>query len=50
MSSSVNLADDVREYHDPPDQVQEKIDQLMELIRESKHMVIFTGAGVSTSA
>ncbi|CAG8531312.1 2354_t:CDS:2 [Acaulospora morrowiae] len=50
MSSSVILPDDIREYHDPPEQVQEKIEQLMELIRNSKHMVIFTGAGVSTSA
>ena len=35
---------------DPPDKVREKISVLCDLIRSSQHMVVHTGAGVSTAA
>jgi len=44
------LAEDTKEIFDDADEVKEKVKQLAELIRNSKHMVAFTGAGVSTSA
>ncbi|CAG8442815.1 1831_t:CDS:2 [Diversispora eburnea] len=50
MSASIKLPDDIKEYIDPIDQVQKKIRKLAELIRNSNHVVMFTGAGVSTSA
>ncbi|GAB4845947.1 ditrans,polycis-polyprenyl diphosphate synthase [Ancistrocladus abbreviatus] len=37
------------EYFDPPHVLQEKIEQLSMMIRKSKHLVVFTGAGISTS-
>merc|ERR1719231_2015316 len=37
-------------HYDPPEALGKKVDQLAQLIRESKHTVIFTGAGISTSA
>eukprot|EP01105_Mastigella_eilhardi_P007200 TRINITY_DN1869_c0_g1_i3.p1 TRINITY_DN1869_c0_g1~~TRINITY_DN1869_c0_g1_i3.p1 ORF type:complete len:573 (+),score=89.80 TRINITY_DN1869_c0_g1_i3:50-1768(+) len=40
----------MQERYDPPDVLSCKIDQLVALIRRSKHFVAFTGAGISTSA
>ena len=40
----------VKERYDPEDILQEKLDRLAHLVRNSKHLVAFTGAGVSTSA
>ncbi|PKA46333.1 NAD-dependent protein deacetylase SRT1 [Apostasia shenzhenica] len=37
------------EVFDPPDALQRKIEQLALLIQKSKHLVVFTGAGISTS-
>ncbi|KAJ4981423.1 hypothetical protein NE237_032260 [Protea cynaroides] len=37
------------EIFDPPDVLQEKIEELAMLIKKSKHLVAFTGAGISTS-
>ncbi|XP_044473318.1 NAD-dependent protein deacetylase SRT1-like [Mangifera indica] len=37
------------EFFDPPQVLQEKIEQLAKLIQKSKHLVVFTGAGISTS-
>ncbi|CAG8451082.1 1180_t:CDS:2 [Acaulospora colombiana] len=41
---------DAQEFFDPPEEVISKIHKLAELIRNSKHVVLFTGAGISTSA
>ena len=35
---------------DPPDKLREKISVLCDMIRSSQHMVVHTGAGVSTAA
>lgn len=39
-----------REYFDSPEVLETKVDELVELIRSSKNMVAFTGAGLSTAA
>ena len=38
------------EHFDDPTKLKEKIKQLAQMIRESEHLVCFTGAGISTSA
>ncbi|XP_031492992.1 NAD-dependent protein deacetylase SRT1-like isoform X1 [Nymphaea colorata] len=38
------------EVFDPPDVMQKKIQELAVLIQQSKHLVAFTGAGISTSS
>ena len=40
----------MKESFDPPEVLDEKVTQLAEMIRRSKHMVVITGAGISTSA
>jgi len=40
----------LKERFDSPNDLQEKIKRLVKLIQNSKHMVCFTGAGISTSA
>ncbi|KAF8031718.1 hypothetical protein BT93_D0821 [Corymbia citriodora subsp. variegata] len=39
----------MREFFDPTHVLQEKIERLARTIKESKHLVVFTGAGISTS-
>lgn len=38
------------EIFDPPPVLQEKIELLGMMIKKSKHLVVFTGAGISTSS
>ncbi|XP_071730063.1 NAD-dependent protein deacetylase SRT1-like [Rutidosis leptorrhynchoides] len=38
------------EFFDSPELLQQKIKQLAKLIKKSKHLVAFTGAGISTSS
>lgn len=40
----------MKEHYDPPDVLTEKVNRLAEMVRNSHHMVVFTGAGISTSA
>lgn len=40
----------VKEHHDSSDVLAEKMQQLEDLVRSCKHLVTFTGAGISTSA
>lgn len=58
---SVNYADGLSPYahkgpcgqpeiEDEPDETSRKIRELVELIRKSEHMIVITGAGISTSA
>ena len=50
MKQLRRLSDFKKELFDPPDILQKKINTLARLILDSKHMIAFTGAGVSTSA
>jgi len=43
-------ADDLEDYWDDEDTLSKKIDVLVDLIKHSKVMIIYTGAGISTSA
>ena len=45
-----NITDDdeKREYFDSPDELSRKVDKIVEWIRKSKHVIMFTGAGIST--
>lgn len=38
-----------KEFFDPEDVLDKKIDKLATLILESKHFIAFTGAGISTA-
>lgn len=38
-----------QEYCDTDEELKAKIDKLVELVKDSKHCVILTGAGISTS-
>ena len=40
----------MKERFDRPEALEEKINRLVRLIKQSKHLVVFTGAGISTSA
>jgi len=42
--------EDVKEHFDDEDVLEKKIKELARLIKRSKHLVAFTGAGISTSA
>jgi mono-ADP-ribosyltransferase sirtuin 6 len=42
--------EEIQEHYDSPELFESKLDKLAELVRESKHFVIFTGAGISTDA
>lgn len=50
LARLIRQADDTAELFDGSTQVQAKAVELAQLIRQSKHLVVFTGAGVSTAA
>jgi len=50
MASTARTEEQCKEYFDAPDVFERKIDQLVAWVRASKHMIAFTGAGISTSA
>ncbi len=38
-----------KEYFDDPEELNSKLDQLATWVSESAHVIVFTGAGISTS-
>jgi hypothetical protein len=42
--------EDIFEFQDTPQAIQQHVTKLANLIRQSKHLVAYTGAGISTSA
>jgi hypothetical protein len=49
MASTALNNDEITEYFDSSDIVSSRLDELARLIKASKHCVIYTGAGISTS-
>lgn len=41
--------EDKKEYFDPPEVLEKKINELASLVKNSKHFIAFTGAGISTA-
>jgi mono-ADP-ribosyltransferase sirtuin 6 len=48
--TAISDAEMRQEHYDPPDVLSQKVERLAEMVRQSHHMVAFTGAGISTSA
>jgi NAD-dependent SIR2 family protein deacetylase len=46
----VSLDDDFQNYYDPSEILDQKIDLLVRMIKAAKVIVVYTGAGISTSA
>ena len=42
--------EEIKEYYDAPEVLQQKAKKLAQLIKESSHFVVYTGAGISTAA
>ena len=49
MANTVDL-EAIEEFEDTPAELEAKIKLLVGMVRDSKHLVAFTGAGISTSA
>ncbi|KAI6660693.1 hypothetical protein LOD99_10304 [Oopsacas minuta] len=49
MANTVDL-DEIEEFEDKPADLEVKIKKLANMVRDCKHLVVFTGAGISTSA
>lgn len=49
-STALKTEEEKKEFFDPPEVLDEKTTLLAKWIKESKHFIAFTGAGISTSA
>jgi NAD-dependent SIR2 family protein deacetylase len=48
--TAISSEEEKREFFDTPDELEAKVEQLAQWVRESSHFTVFTGAGISTSA
>ena len=48
--TAIKDEEDKQEYFDSPEELSHKLDQLAMMIGSAEHFVVFTGAGISTSA
>ena len=48
-SSALKSEEEKKEYFDSPEVLNEKVEQLAEMVLTSSNMVFFTGAGISTA-
>ena len=49
-STAHKTEEEKKEFFDSPEELDKKVEQLAQLIRDSEHFCAFTGAGISTSA
>ncbi len=50
MASTAHKTDEEKkEYFDPEDVLENKVELLAQMVLSSKHFIAFTGAGISTS-
>ena len=50
MNTALKTEEEKKEYFDSPEVLDKKVSELAEMIGYSKHMSVFTGAGISTAA
>ena len=48
--TAIKSEEEKKEYFDTPEELDEKISMLAEMVIRSQHMVAFTGAGISTAS
>ena len=48
--TAIKTEEEKKEYFDSPEELDEKVSMLAEMIITSQHMVAFTGAGISTAS
>ena len=48
MAHSARSKDDKEEFFDPPDDLDKKVELLAELVKKSKHFIVFTVISVMT--
>ena len=48
--TAIKSEEEKREYFDSPEELDEKVSMLAEMVVMSQHMVAFTGAGISTAS
>ena len=49
-STAHKTEEEKKEYFDSPEELDQKLERLAQMVRDSQHFVTFTGAGISTSA
>lgn len=50
MAHTARKKDEKKEFFDPPDVLEKKVEQLAQWIRESKHMIAFTVSSVVSTS
>ena len=48
VSSNIKDEEEKKEYFDTEEELTKKLDTVAEWVKESKHIIVFTGAGIST--